>query len=64
MDNVMINGCMLQLPAVVGTALEVIAGVYGNDEDRVLALKKAGYDYVRVQHCVNDLLVLFQKYKD
>ena len=64
MDNVMINGCMLQLPAVVGTALEVIAGVYGNDEDRVLALKKAGYDYVRVQHCVNDLLILFQKYKD
>lgn len=64
MDNVMINGCMLQLPAVVGTALEVIAGVYGNDEDRVLALKKAGYDYVKVQHCVNDLLVLFQKYKD
>lgn len=64
MDNVMINGCMLQMPAVVGTALEVIAGVYGNDEDRVLALKKAGYDYVKVQHCVNDLLVLFQKYKD
>lgn len=64
MDNVMINGCMLQLPAVVGTALEVIAGVYGNDEDRVLALKKAGYDYVKVQHCVNDLLILFQKYKD
>lgn len=55
---------MLQLPAVVGTALEVIAGVYGNDEDRVLALKKAGYDYVKVQHCVNDLLILFQKYKD
>lgn len=63
MDNVMINGCMLQLPAVVGTALEVIAGVYGNDEDRVLSLKKAGYDYVKVQHCVNDLLILFQKYK-
>ena len=64
MDNVMINGCMLQLPAVVGTDVELIAGVYGNDEDRVLALKKAGYDYVKVQHCVNDLLILFQKYKD
>lgn len=64
MDNIIISGCMLQMPAKVGAALEVIAGVYGNDEERVSALKKAGYDYVKVQHCVNDLLILFQKYKD
>ena len=60
----MIEGAMVQMPVTVGVALEVIAGKYGNDEDRVRALKAAGYDYVKTQHCVNDLLILFEKYKD
>lgn len=55
---------MVQLPVTVGVAMEVIAGKYGNDEERVRALKAAGYDYVKTQHCVNDLLILFEKYKD
>lgn len=58
------TGCLIDMPAVVGVAFEVIAGVYGNDEERVRALKAAGYDYVKVQKCVNELLILFQKYKD
>ena len=37
-------------------ALEVIAGKYGNGEDRIQALTKAGYDYKEVQKKVNELL--------
>lgn len=59
-----IEAAIIQMPVTVGVALEVIAGKYGNDEARVKALKAAGYDYVKTQHCVNDLLMLFQKYKD
>lgn len=58
------DGFMITLPVTVGVALEVIAGKYGNDEYRVRALKAAGYDYRRVQTCVNELLILCQKYKD
>lgn len=58
------DGCMITLPVTVGAALEVIAGKYGNDEDRVRALQAAGYDYRKVQMCVNDLLILCEKYKD
>lgn len=60
----MVDGCLVKMPSVVGAAFEVLAGVYGNDETRVKKLKEAGYDYARVQHCVNDLLTLFLKYKD
>lgn len=59
-----IEAAIIQMPVTVGVALEVIAGKYGNDEARVKALKAAGYDYVKTQRCVNDLLILFEKYKD
>ena len=60
----MIEGAIIKMPETVGVALEVIAGAYGNDDARVKALKAAGYDYVKTQRCVNDLLMLFEKYKD
>ena len=37
-------------------AREVIRGVWGNGEDRKRRLKRAGYDYNKVQAKVNDLL--------
>ena len=37
-------------------AREVIRGVWGNGEDRKRRLKSAGYDYIKVQAKVNDLL--------
>lgn len=58
------EGCMIMLNDTVAAALEVIAGKYGNDEDRVRALQAAGFDYRKVQMCVNDLLILCEKYKD
>ena len=58
------EGCMITLTDTVAAALEVIAGKYGNDADRVRALQAAGFDYRKVQSCVNDLLILCEKYKD
>ena len=43
-------------------ALLVIAGKYGNGQDRVDALTADGYDYNRVQKCVNELLKVIEKY--
>ena len=37
-------------------AREVIAGDWGNGEDRKNRLKKAGYEYDKVQKRVNELL--------
>ena len=37
-------------------AREVIAGDWGNGEDRKNRLKKAGYEYDKVQKMVNELL--------
>lgn len=37
-------------------AQEVLAGKWGNGEARKTALKKAGYDYAKVQDAVNKLV--------
>lgn len=37
-------------------ALQVIDGVWGNNEDRKIALTRAGYNYDEVQRYVNDIL--------
>lgn len=37
-------------------AQAVIAGMYGNGEERVTALTKAGYDAAQVQRIVNAIL--------
>lgn len=57
------NDCgMLTLPKNVGAAFMVIAGLYGNGEERVERLEADGYDYDTVQDCVNDLCDLLEKY--
>ena len=50
------------LPNPVGVAFMVLAGLYGNGEERVRRLEEDGYDYDTVQNCVNDLVELIEKY--
>lgn len=54
----------IRIPETIAVAIEVINGAYGNGEDRKKSLKRAGYDYTKVQHCVNDLMPIFNKYKE
>ena len=37
-------------------AIDGIAGYWGNGDDRKNSLKKAGYDHVKVQNKVNEML--------
>lgn len=50
------------LPETVSVALLVIAGQFGNGQERKEKLKKAGYDADKVQSCINDLLPILNKY--
>lgn len=52
----------VELPETIAVALLVIGGKYGNGHERVDALARAGYDYNRVQKCVNELLKVVDKY--
>ena len=54
---------MIELYPIVGKAFEVLSGAYGVDEERKKKLESEGYDYQRIQNCVNDLLKVFEKYK-
>ena len=55
---------IIRIPETIAVAIEVINGTYGNGEDRKKSLKRAGYDYTKIQHCVNDLMPIFNKYKE
>ena len=56
------NTYMFEIPPVVSTAFEVLAGKYGVGGERRKALEKEGYDYNKVQSCVNELVKLMNKY--
>ena len=56
------NVTAINLPDTVSTALLVIAGQFGNGTDRKSKLTQAGYDYNKVQSCVNELLPILNKY--
>ena len=56
-------GVVIELNATVSLALEVIAGMWGNGEERKQKLESAGYDYDRVQKCVNELVAIIQRYE-
>lgn len=56
-------GVVIELNATVSLALEVIAGLWGNNEERRKKLESAGYDYDRVQKCVNELMAIIQRYE-
>ena len=53
---------MIELTPIVAIALEVIAGKWGAGEERKKALEKAGYNYNKIQKCVNELIALIEKY--
>ena len=52
----------INLPDNVSVALLVIAGQFGNGNDRKQKLTKAGYNPATVQACVNELLPILNKY--
>ena len=52
----------INLPDTVSVALLVIAGQFGNGDDRKHKLMKAGYNPVAIQACVNELLPILNKY--
>ena len=50
------------IPETVSVALLVIAGEFGNGNERKQRLTKAGYNPSTVQACVNELLPILDKY--
>lgn len=59
-----IDAIMVKFPTTISGAILVIGGMYGNGEERKTALKKDGFDVDAVQKAVNDLLPIFNKYKE
>lgn len=55
---------LIELTPTVSVAFEVLANKYGTGYARKEALEKAGYDYKKVQSCVNELVALLKKYGD
>lgn len=53
---------MINIPQTVSVALLVIAGQFGNGDDRKEKLTKAGYNAAEVQKCVNELIPILTKY--
>lgn len=56
--------CAINLSRTVSVSLLIIAGLFGNGEERKNKLTKAGYDPNVVQECVNELLPIIKKYGD
>lgn len=54
---------IFNLPETVSVAILVIGGEFGNGEDRKRQLEQAGYNYNKVQGCVNELLPILEKYE-
>lgn len=52
---------VVEMPELLSVALLVIAGKYGNGQERVDALTAEGYDYNRVQKYVNELIKVIKK---
>ena len=58
------NASVLKMPETIAIAIEVINDIYGTGENRKKNLTIAGYDYFKVQACVDELFPLFKKYGD
>ena len=52
-----IDNASKEKKSVKEIAKEVLAGKWGNGTDRKYALEKAGYDYIKVQSKVNNLII-------
>jgi hypothetical protein len=53
---------LIELPDIVAIAFEVIAGKWGNGEERKNRLEMSGYNSETIQSCVNELMALLKKY--
>lgn len=53
---------IMNLPETVSVAILVIGGQFGDGEERKEKLKKAGYDPIKIQRCVNELYPIMSKY--
>lgn len=53
---------LIELTPIVTLALEVMCGKYGTGEERKRTLEAMGYDYNRVQSCVNELIDVMERY--
>lgn len=58
------NASVLKIPHTIAVAIEVINGIYGTGEERKSNLEKSGYNYEKVQECVDELFPLFKKYDE
>lgn len=56
------DSIMIELSPVVALALEVIAGAWGTGSERKKKLEAAGYDYNKIQSCVNALMKIIKIY--
>ena len=56
------NTYFFSIPPIVSKAFEVIGGGYGTGDERKKKLEAEGYDYSKIQSCVNDVMKIFQKY--
>lgn len=56
------NVTAINLPQTVSISLLVIAGEFGNGEERKKKLTNSGYNYSVVQKCVNELLPIIKRY--
>lgn len=55
--------CMImELSPVVALAFEVLAGKWDTGSKRKKKLESAGYDYEKIQRCVNDLVSIIERY--
>lgn len=54
---------MCSLPTTVAVAILVVGGNYGNGAERTKRLKADGFDPVKVQKCVNELLPIIKRYR-
>ena len=55
---------VIELPHIMGVAIDVLCGAYGDDPDRSRILEAQGYDAQRIQACVNDIMKLVEKYQE
>ena len=55
---------VIELPHIVGVAIDVLCDSYGSGEERKKALESMGYDYAKVQACVTDICNLIEKYQE
>lgn len=53
---------VLKLDPLLGASILVLSGHYGNGDERFKKLESDGYDAVKVQKLVNEMIPIFKKY--